>query len=166
MKNLMKLVLIGKESALENILPEREQYLLDRFMHDIERGRFERSLSGLTAFAAVLVAAEVYYEHYSGSFGNKFMWTPVVATPPVVASGIAGIFSRRAAKTWLPLSSAIYMAVGVAGLFFHVRGVARKPGGWREATYNVVMGPPPVAPGLFSMVGSMGLLAALLRQEK
>lgn len=156
----------GGGGALEQTLPGEGEHLLDRLTRDISHGRFERSLSGLTAFAALLVCAEVYYEHYSGSFGNKFMWSPIVVTPPVVAAGVAGVFSRRAAKTWLPAASSLYMAVGVAGLYFHFRGVARKPGGWSEAAYNIVMGPPPVAPGLFSMVGSMGLLAALLRREK
>ena len=166
MKTLTKLLPARRNSALEDILPVREEHLLDRIMSDVSQGRFERSLSGLTAFAAVLVCVEVYYEHYRASFNNKFMWSPVVTTPPIVVAGIAGIFSRRVAKTWLPITSAVYMAVGILGLFFHARGVARKPGGWKEFAYNIVMGPPPVAPGLFSMVGSMGLLAAILRQEK
>lgn len=89
-----------------------------------------------------------------------------MVTPPIVVAGIAGVFSRRAAKTWLPIASAIYTATALAGLFFHIRGVHRRPGGWREATYNVVMGPPTLAPGLLAMVGGMGLLAALLRRAK
>ncbi len=147
-------------------LPPEEEHLIDRMVRNVEHGRFERSLSGLTAFSALVVAAEVYYEHYRGSFGNKFMWSPIIATPPVVVAGIAGVRSRRAAKTALPVASAAYVATGLSGLYFHFRGVARKPGGWSEAAYNVVMGPPVMAPLLFSMVGGMGILAALLRREK
>jgi hypothetical protein len=54
----------------------------------------------------------------------------------------------------------------MAGQYFHARGVARKPGGWSLATYNVPMGPPISAPGLMCMVGGMGLLAAILRRER
>lgn len=154
------------ETGSDLPLPEEVEHLIDFWARNIERGRFERALSGLTAASALLATSEVYYEHYKGSFGNKFMWSPIVVTPPIVVAGIAGIFSRRAAKTWLPITSAIYTATALAGLFFHIRGVHRRPGGWHEPTYNVVMGPPTLAPGLLAMVGGMGLLAALLRRAK
>ncbi|HLJ98872.1 MAG TPA: hypothetical protein VKU39_03075 [Streptosporangiaceae bacterium] len=133
---------------------------------DIQHGRFERALSGLTAAAALVTTAEVYLEHYKASFGNKWMWSPVLVTPPVVIAGIGGVFSERWAKTALPAASALYMLNGLAGEYFHARGVARKPGGWHQASYNVPMGPPIAAPGLMSIVGGMGLLAAVLRREK
>lgn len=154
---------------LDKVLPTREEpieHVLDHLVRNVEHGRFERILSGLTAFSALLVVSEVYYEHYKGSFGNKMMWSPIIVTPPVVAAGIAGVYSKRAAKTALPITAAIYTLTGLIGFYFHVRGVHRRPGGWHEPTYNVVMGPPVVAPGLFSMVGGMGLLAALLRRGK
>jgi hypothetical protein len=94
------------------------------------------------------------------------MWSPIVVTPPVVVAGIAGIFSRRWAKTVLPVASAVYGLTGLAGEYYHARGVARKPGGWRLWSYNVPMGPPIAAPGLMSIVGGMGLLAAVLRRER
>lgn len=136
-----------------------------RALSDVRQGRIQRTMSGVTAASALLVCAEVYYEHYKGSFGNKFMWSPIVVTPPVVGAAVAGIFSRRAARTALPLTSLLYVLTGVAGLGLHARGVARKPGGWTYARYNVVMGPPVIAPGLFAMVGGMGLLASAARRE-
>ena len=45
------------------------------------------------------------------------------------------------------LASALYVANGVAGVVTHLRGIARKPGGLREPLYNLVMGPPLLAPG-------------------
>ena len=80
-------------------------------------------------------------------------------------AGVAGTFSRRWAKTALPVVSALVLANGVQGTYLHVRGIAQKPGGWRFARYNAEMGPPLFAPLLFSMVGGMGLLAAVLRRE-
>lgn len=145
---------------------EEAEYFVDRALRNIAHGRFERSLSGLTAFAAVVTTAEIYFEHYKASFGNKWMWSPIVVTPPVVVAGVAGVFSKRWAKRWLPLTAGIYAVNGLMGQYFHARGVARRPGGWRLANYNVPMGPPIAAPGLMSIVGAMGLLAAILRREK
>ena len=141
-------------------------HLIDRMVRNVEHGRFERSLSGLTAFAALVTTAEIYAEHYRASFGNKMMWSPIVVTPPVVVAGVAGVFSRRWAKTWLPLSAGVYTLNGLVGEYYHARGVGRRPGGWALASYNVPMGPPIMAPGLMSVVGGMGLLAAVLRRER
>jgi len=138
---------------------------IDRWVSNIEHGRFERSLSGLTAFAALVTTTEVYVEHYRASFGNKMMWSPIVVTPPVVVAGVAGVYSERWAKTVLPVASAVYMLNGLIGEYYHARGVARRPGGFSQASYNVPMGPPIMAPGLMSIVGAMGVLAALLRRE-
>ncbi|MGH3443959.1 MAG: hypothetical protein ACRDPB_01155 [Nocardioidaceae bacterium] len=142
------------------------EHLLDRMLTNVEHGRFERSLSGLTAIAALVTTAEVFFEHYKASFGNKWMWSPILVTPPVVVAGVGGVFSKRVAKTALPITAAIYTANGLAGEYFHARGVSRKPGGWALATYNVPMGPPIAAPGLMCVVGGMGLLAAVLRRER
>ena len=57
------------------------------------------------------------------------------------------------------------MLDGLIGEYYHFRGVARRPGGFSNATYNIPMGPPIMAPGLMSIVGAMGVLAALLRRE-
>ncbi|MGH3795352.1 MAG: hypothetical protein ACRDSP_10715 [Pseudonocardiaceae bacterium] len=142
------------------------EHLLDRIVSNIEYGRFERSLSGLTAVAAVVTGAEIYLEHYKASFGDKWMWSPIVLTPPLVAAAVAGVFSKRWAKTALPVTAALYTANGLLGEYFHARGVSRKPGGWKLASYNLPMGPPISAPGLMAMVGGMGLLAALIRREQ
>ncbi len=145
----------------------RAEHLIDRLFENVETGHFERSLSGVTAAAAVITSAEIYLEHYRASFGNKLMWSPILVTPPVALAGVMGIFSRRWAKTWLPLASAVYTGNGLLGLFLHLRGVGRRPGGFSEptVTYNLAMGPPVIAPGLMTIVGALGLLAAVLRRE-
>ena len=114
----------------------------------------------------MVTGVEIYLEHYKASFGNKWMWSPIALTPPLVAAGIGGVFSRRWAKTALPVAAGLYAANGLLGEYFHARGVARKPGGWRLWSYNLPMGPPISAPGMMAMVGGMGLLAAVLRREK
>jgi hypothetical protein len=141
-------------------------HLLDQLVSNVQHGRFERMLSALTTVSALMVVIEVIYEHYKGSFGNKMMWAPVIATPPLLVASVWGVFSKTAAKTILPLTALNYVIVGFIGVVFHFRGVARKPGGLRYIIYNAIMGPPTMAPMLFSMVGGMGLLAALLRREE
>jgi hypothetical protein len=138
---------------------------IDRLLRDVQTGRFERTLAGLTAVGAVITTAEIYTSHDSASFGNRMMWWPIIIVPSLVPTGIAAVFSRRAAKTVLPLASAIVVANGAQGTYLHARGIAQKPGGWKLAAYNLEMGPPLFAPMLAALVGGMGLLAALLRRE-
>ncbi len=139
---------------------------IDRLVRNIETGRFERSLSGLTAAGSLVTAAEIYFEHDKASFGNPWMWAPVVLGPVGAIAGVAGVFSKRAAKTLLPIAAATIVANGLQGTYLHARGVAQKPGGWRNLMYNLEMGPPLLAPLLVTVVGGMGLLAAILRREK
>ena len=140
-------------------------YGIDRMIRNVQTGRFERSLSALTAIGALVTAAEIYLEHDRASFGNRMMWLPVALGPAGAVSGVAGFASKRAAKTLLPVTSALIAANGVQGTYLHIRGIAQRPGGWSLGKYNVEMGPPLFAPMLMSMVGGMGLLAAILRRE-
>jgi hypothetical protein len=137
-----------------------------RVLRDWRRGRAQRLLSAATAASALPLGFEIYVNHYGGSFGNKWMWTPVVLSPALSAAGVAGVVSERAAKTVLPALSAVFLLDGAAGVFFHLRGAYRKPGGFKEATYNFVQGPPALAPGSLAMIGGMGLAAALSRRER
>jgi hypothetical protein len=139
---------------------------IDRLLRDVRTGRFERMLSALTAAGAAVTAAEIYLEHDAASFGNRMMWWPVAIVPTAIPAGIAGVFSRRAAKTVLPIASAAIVANGLQGTYLHLRGIAQRPGGWRLASYNAETGPPVFAPLLATLVGGMGLLAAILRREE
>jgi hypothetical protein len=132
-------------------------------LHDVRTGRFERTLSALTAAGAAITAGEIYMEHDAASFGNKMMWWPVAVIPAAIPAGLAAVVSRRAAKTVLPFVSAAIVANGLQGTYLHLRGVKQRPGGWTR--YNIEGGPPVFAPLLASLVGGMGLLAAVLRRE-
>ncbi len=70
------------------------RWLLD----NVRAGRVQRTLSAMVAAAAGPIGAEIYFEHFRGSFGDKWMWTPIALTPPLVAAGAAGVMSdaRRA----------------------------------------------------------------------
>ncbi len=151
----------------EPAAPEQlAQQGIDRLVRNIQTGHFERSLSALTGVGAIVTAAEIFFEHDKASFGNKLMWIPIALGPVGAAAGIAGFFSKRMAKTVLPLTSAVTVANGLQGTWLHARGIAQKPGGWSNFRYNMEMGPPLLAPLLVTMVGGMGLLAAILRREQ
>ena len=55
---------------------------------------------------------------------------------------------------------------GLAGIVTHVQGVRKRPGGFEEAHYNLVMGPPLLAPGSLCVVGALGLAAAIVQRER
>lgn len=137
-----------------------------KLLDNIREGRTQRLLAALTAVSAPALGFEVYLEHYKGSFGDKWMWTPLVLTPPLAAAGVAGVFSEKAARTVLPFVSALYALDGVAGFVTHIQGVRKRPGGFREARYNLVMGPPLLAPGSFCLIGAFGIAAAIVKRER
>ncbi len=143
--------------------PERAS---QRWWRNVRAGRMQRTLAAATAFSALPLGLEIYFEHFRGSFGDKWMWTPVVLSPALTLAGVAGVRSERAARTWLPVLGALYCADGVIGVLTHVRGVHRKPGGFHEPLFNVVMGPPLLAPGSLALVGGLGVAAAVFGRER
>ena len=135
------------------------------FEHHIREGRFQRSLSLITAFSSLMSGLEVTYEHYIGSYSQRIMYTPVFVSIALCIAGVWGVFNRWAARVLLPVVSLITMIDGIVGFIFHVRGIHRKPGGWRIPIFNIIMGPPLFAPLLFAVSGFLGLIASMLRRE-
>jgi hypothetical protein len=133
---------------------------------NIRDGRVQRLLAASTAMSAPALGLEIYFEHLKGSFGDKWMWTPLVLTPPLTAAGVGGVFSEKVARTVLPAVSAIYFLDGLVGIVTHVQGVRKRPGGFKEAHYNLTMGPPLLAPGSLCLVGAIGLACAIVRRER
>jgi hypothetical protein len=140
--------------------------VIRRILENVREGRTQKLLAATTALSAPALGLEVYFEHLKGSFGDKWMWTPLVLTPPLTAAGVAGVASERAARTVLPFVSALYFLDGLAGIVTHVQGVRKRPGGFGEAHYNLTMGPPLLAPGSLCLVGALGLAAAVVRRER
>lgn len=132
----------------------------------IQHGAFQRSMALMVAGTSVISGMEVSYEHYRGSYSNPVMYTPVILSGVLAVSAGATVFSRRAADTWLRYASYITLVDGFIGFGFHVRGIARKPGGWRLPIYNLVMGPPLFAPLLFGTSAYLGVIASYLQREE
>lgn len=142
--------------------PEQDAETVARF---IREGRFQRSLALLTAGTSIISGLEVAYEHYRGSYSRRVMYTPVILSAVLGAAAIAGFFSRRAARVALRLAAVITLADAAVGFYFHIRGINRKPGGWRLPMTNMIMGPPIFAPLLFGSSAYLGLIASFLQRE-
>jgi hypothetical protein len=151
---------------LEKLLPTRAAKEIEVAEAHIRQGRFQRSLSALAGASSVLAGLEVAYEHYRGSYGQRIMYTPVVFGGAMTIAGICGAFSPRAARTLLRWTSAVTLLDGLVGFCFHVRGIQRKPGGWRLPIVNIIMGPPILAPLLFGVSAYLGLIASFLTPEE
>lgn len=132
---------------------------------DLREGRFQRWLALAAGLSSALSGLEVSYEHYKGSYSRRVMYTPVIVSGALAVAGSAGFFNRRAARTLLPAVSVLTLADCAVGFYFHVRGIARKPGGWRLPIVNMVMGPPVFAPLLFGVSAYLGLVASFLRRD-
>src|ERR1700734_1716045 len=95
--------------------------------HHIREGRFQRSLALTAGLSSAIAGLEVAYEHYRGSYGQRIMYTPVVCSGALLVTGISAASSRKAARTLLPVVSALTLADCMIGFVFHIRGVQRKP---------------------------------------
>lgn len=130
-------------------------------------GRLQRGLAVTTAALGAVAGGEAYFEHLRGSFNSKWMWTPVLLTPPMVAAAAGAAVSERIARRVLPIASAVTLADGLLGFGLHVRGLDRMPGdNTSNLDFKIAMGPPLFAPLLFSAVGLFGLVSALLRPAR
>src|SRR2546421_13082486 len=89
---------------------------MKRMLRNIRQGRIQRSLSIACAASALPLGVEIWFEHFRGSFGDKWMWTPIVLTPPLTAAGVAGFWAERAGTTWVPLFAGLHALDGAIGV--------------------------------------------------
>lgn len=153
-------------TALARTLPTPLRARAELTLDHIQRGTFQRSMSLLVAGTSLVSGLEVAYEHYKGSYSNPVMYTPVVLSGTLTVAGICAFFSRRLANTFLRYTSFLTLIDGLIGFGFHIRGIARKPGGWRLPITNIVMGPPLFAPLLFGTSAYLGVIASYLQREE
>lgn len=154
---LERLPRIAENDVLRDILEVDEH---------LREGRFQRSLALIAGASSVLGGMEVATEHLRGSYGQRIMYSPLFLSAAMAGTGAWSAFDRRAARTVLPIVSSALLADGIIGFGFHIRGINRKPGGWRIPVFNVTMGPPIFAPLLLGISGFLGLIASFLRSEE
>ena len=153
-------------TALVQSLPESLRGSAKLVIDHLQHGTFQRSMSLLVAGTSVVSGMEVAYEHYKGSYSNPVMYTPVILSGTLAIAGVCAVFSRKLATTFLRYTAFLTLADGVIGFGFHIRGIARKPGGWRLPITNIIMGPPLFAPLLFGTSAYLGVIASYLQREE
>ncbi|HEX4457163.1 MAG TPA: hypothetical protein VIA18_04295 [Polyangia bacterium] len=164
MSDLSQLVRQRKRSPWLEALPRALTRDGVVFAQHVREGRLQRGLAAIVGLSSILSALEVTYEHYRGSYSRRVMYSPVLLSSTLVGAGLGATGSRRVARTVLPLVSLGTVGNGLLGFYFHVRGVARKPGGWRLPLMNMNMGPPVFAPLLLAIPAYLGLVASFMRR--
>lgn len=121
-----------------------------------------RRLNGAAGLIATSTLLDSGIEHYRGSFHNKAMFTPLLASALTLAVSVHGSRDER------PLAHAvrdpIYLfaaLTGVAGTGFHIYNVARRPGGF--SWQNLFYGSPLGAPAAMALSGLLGYYSERVR---
>jgi hypothetical protein len=120
----------------------------------------------LVSFGLLGSSAEAGLLHFRGAYHNPAMVIPITA-PPVAA----GLLLQAASKPGEPHPKARYAlwllaGVGLLGSAFHVYGIQRNTGGWRNWSQNVLNGPPLPAPPAFTALAIAGLAALSLIERR
>jgi heme/copper-type cytochrome/quinol oxidase subunit 3 len=127
-------------------------------------GRPAGRMLGLAAAASLLgMTGEAGLLHLRGSFQNPAMYLPV--TMPPLASALLANAALGASAKKRPVTRAVLgltALMGVAGTGFHIYGVSRAMGGWKNWRQNMVDGPPIPAPPSFVGLALAGLAALTL----
>ncbi|MCC8405877.1 hypothetical protein LJ655_29165 [Paraburkholderia sp. MMS20-SJTN17] len=155
------LLLSGALGAIAEQL--RDQPAVDPQLFGMPAGR---ALALLVSAGLIGTVGEVALLHFRGAFQHRAMYAPVTIAPVAAAllanAALAPARPRWFARLWLRITAAL----GFAGSAFHVRGVARSQGGWRNWSQNVPNGPPLPAPPAFTALAAAGLAALRLRETE
>ena len=122
-----------------------------------------RAIAEAAAGGLLGTVAEAGLLHFRGAYHNPAMFLPV-SVPPVAAAllGTAAAAPSQAAQTAARAALWATALLGAAGVGFHIYGVARNMGGWRNWNQNVLNGPPIPAPPSFTGLAVIGLAALRL----
>ncbi|HSC99150.1 MAG TPA: hypothetical protein VLI21_09620 [Casimicrobiaceae bacterium] len=120
------------------------------------RSRESRRLHGSAGLLAASVLADSAIEHYRGAYENPGMYAPLIASLStlIVAfrASLGGGATASAARTRTYRAAFV---VGLAGFAFHVRNIAKRPGGF--SWLNLFYGAPIAAPAALSAAAIAGL---------
>jgi len=127
-----------------------------------------RVIAACTSIGLLATSAEAALLHFRGAFHNPVMWAPI-SIPPIAAAALAYATVRMhasatvVARMWLRFTALL----GVAGVVMHGYGVTRAMGGFRNASQNVIDGPPLPAPPSFTALAGIGLAAlSIVERER
>lgn len=127
-----------------------------------KRTRSTRMLRGFITLTIFVTWTELAFLHFRGSFHDHFMYAPFLAFPLAVLLGVIGLLKNdeQRSRRSFRIPVLIYALEGLAGTFFHLRGLGKEMGGTHNWKYNVQTGPPFTAPPQVALVGLAGMAAA------
>ncbi|MDO5756496.1 MAG: hypothetical protein Q4P24_03110 [Rhodobacterales bacterium] len=125
-----------------------------------------RVLAGVTGASLLAETAEVGLLHFRGSFQNPAMFLPVTI-PPIagallLAKAARPDMSSRPVREFLKATALL----GFVGTGFHIYGVSRHMGGWRNWRQTAFDGPPVPAPISFTGLALAGSAAVDLIEKE
>jgi hypothetical protein len=122
-----------------------------------------RRLNQGAAILALSVLTDSALEHYRGSFQNRAMYAPLIASALSLATSLAASLDERPQpKPGRDVVYGVATAVGAAGLGFHLYNVLKRPSGlsWLNLFYSAPIG----APGALILTGLLGAAAERVGQ--
>jgi hypothetical protein len=135
--------------------------LLGRLEEGGNRPPKGRLIGGLTALGLAGTVAEVALLHFRGAFQNPAMFIPLTV-PPLAALALARECARDTPSSGTAPLLVATAVIGIVGVGFHLFGVSRGMGGWRNWRQNLLAGPPVSAPPAFTGLALAGLGALAL----
>ena len=125
-----------------------------------------KALALVAAVGMVGTVGEVALLHFRGAFQHRAMYAPVTIPPIAAALLASAALSPPRPNWWTRVWLRATALLGAIGVGFHIRGVARQQGGWRNWSQNVLNGPPIPAPPSFTALATAGLAALRLRDTE
>ena len=121
-----------------------------------------RKLNGSAAMLALSVLADSSVEHYRGSFQNRAMYTPLIASAITLGASVLGLADTRAKKhVGRDVVYASAAATGFTGFGFHLYNILKRPAGW--SWLNLFYAAPIGAPMALALAGLLGRGAERVR---
>jgi hypothetical protein len=98
--------------------------------------------------------------HYRGAFNTPLMYVPI-SVPPLAALTTGWLAVAPHGAVVFPARVLLWLTIvaGFVGLGMHLRGLDRQMGGLHLFLFNVLQGPPPLAPAAFASLAAVGLVA-------
>jgi hypothetical protein len=115
----------------------------------------------LLAIASVGMAGAIvqaWILHYRGAFNTPLMYVPFIIPPlAVISAAWMSIAPSAPAEAASRVALWLTFLTGLLGLGMHLRGFDRQMGGLHVFLFNLLQGPPPLAPAMFSGLAAIGL---------
>ena len=119
-----------------------------------------RIVLGLSALLYFWIWIQVALFHRAGGFSHRSMYTPVIYTPLAVAGALAGIVRRDGWWGWISVGLlGVAVLIGLIGLALHWKAILSHIGGLKMR--NLIAGPPPTLPLIYSLIGLVGITGLL-----